>query len=113
MATLIACKSGVAHLEEPEFSYYLGALLRFAVRHLDASLWTSEGELVGTVLFTVTDDSGVGADYVRAVHARWASLTLEQTEAIRRFLDYVGAHSDRYRAEADRALAGYWSASAK
>jgi hypothetical protein len=107
---LIACKSGVAHLTEPEFSYYLGALLRFAVRHLDAALWTPEGELVGAVLFTVTDYSGARADYV---HARWASLTLGQTEVIRRFLDYVRTHSDRYRADADGALAGYWSAPAQ
>ena len=63
---LIQCRDGIAHLIEPEFGYYLGALLRFAVRHLDASIWTREGELVGSILYTVTACSGVTANYVRA-----------------------------------------------
>jgi hypothetical protein len=104
---LIECQDGVAHLVGLEFAYYLGALLRFAVRHLDARITTREWSLVGSVIFNVTNDLGVTEDYV---HARWASLSAPQIEAVRRFLDYIVARSDRYRVEASRALARYWNA---
>jgi hypothetical protein len=102
---LMECEDGIAHLWGTGFAYYLGALLRFAVRHLDAGRSSREEHLVWTVLFTVTRDSGM-IDYV---HELWASLSPEQAAAVRRFLEYVAARSDRYRADASRALERYWN----
>jgi len=54
---LVECRDGLAHLDEESFAYYLGGFLRFAVNHLDASLLSPEDELLGSVVFSVTQRS--------------------------------------------------------
>lgn len=105
---LMECEDGIPHLTAPEFAYYQGALLHFAVRHLDASIWTREGSLVGSVLFFLTTDPTEA--YGRSLHALWEALDATQTEVVRRFLEHVAARSDRYRSTASHALARYWNA---
>lgn len=102
---LIECRDGVAHLWGPELTYYLAALLRFAVRHLDAGIVARERSLAHAVLFLVTYDH---ADR-RAFDRRWAWLNAGQIEAVRSFLDYVAARSEQFRGDARRALDRYWN----
>jgi hypothetical protein len=90
-----------------EFAYYIGALLRFVVRYLDASIWTPEGSLVSSTMFSATDDrSPATADYV---YARWGALNEAQIKVVRTFLEHVAARSEQYRTDANRALGRYWS----
>lgn len=39
---LIECEPGLAHLIEESFTYYLGAFLSFAIRHLEADVLDKE-----------------------------------------------------------------------
>jgi hypothetical protein len=54
---LAECCNGVAHLDEPAFAYYLGALLSFGVRHADGDFLDLPGDLLSTVVFSVTNRS--------------------------------------------------------
>jgi hypothetical protein len=106
---LMECEAGISHLWGPEFAYYLGALLRFAVRHLEASIWTREGSLVSSIIHNVTNEPS--NERVRQyIHDRWGALDAAEIEVVRRFLDYVTARSHHYRTETSRALARYWNA---
>jgi hypothetical protein len=109
---LMECQDGISHLVGPEFRYYLGALLRFAARYLDAGIGTPEGSLVRTVLYSVTHQPGESESEWRLrqyVHARWATLDATQIKVVQRFLEYVAERSERYRMEANRALDRYWN----
>jgi hypothetical protein len=106
---LMECQVAISHLWASEFGYYLGALLRFAARHLDAGIWTREGSLVSTTVYNVVDEPT--DDRVRRyVHKRWGALNAARIAAVQAFLEYVVARSDRHGAEAGRALARYWNA---
>ena len=104
---LLACKEGISHLAVAEFAYYLGALLRFAVRHLNASTLTPEGSLVSSIMFHLTDRPEERVrDYV---HSRWEALDHVQTGVVRRFLKHVASHSGPYGHDANQALFYYWA----
>jgi hypothetical protein len=105
---LIECEAGLPHLAATEFSYYLGALLRFAVRHLDAPSLTPEGGLVSTIMFVLTHNPPVkAAEYVSRLWYEDA-LDVDQTEAVQQFLKYVTSHSGRFGERATFVLSRYW-----
>lgn len=105
---LIECEAGLPHLTATEFSYYLGALLRFAVRHLDAPSLTPEGGLVSTIMFVLTPNPPVNiAEYVSSLWYEDA-LNLGQTRAVQQFLKYVTFHSERFGDRAAFVLSRYW-----
>lgn len=103
---LMERRDAVAHLWGPTLTYYLGALLRFTVRHLDASILAREWELAHAVLFLTTYNHADRRDFDR----HWAWLNASQIEVVRSFLEHVAARSDGFRANASRALDRFWNA---
>lgn len=93
---LIECKAGIPHLTTVEFSYYLGALMRFAIRHLNASTLTPEGSLVSTVMFVLTNNPSVDSTAHASPLWYWGTLDHHQAEVVRTFLRYVTSHSRRF-----------------
>ncbi|HET6620500.1 MAG TPA: DUF6714 family protein [Dongiaceae bacterium] len=102
---LMECTDAIQHLWGPSLTYYLGALLRFAVRHLDANTMTREWDLVHSVIFLVTYKYADRRDFDR----HWAWLNANQIEVVRRFLEAVAARSERFQADATRALQRHWN----
>lgn len=103
---LMECQVGVSHLAGPTLTYYLGALLRFAVRYLNASESSREWSLVHRILFFLTYSHAERRDFERW----WAWLNANQIDVVRRFLEHVAARSERFRKDASRALDRYWTA---
>ena len=99
--TLIECGLGLAHLDEQSFVYYIAAFLRFAVKHIDASLLSPEGELLGTVVFSVTHTSNYNL-------ARLKHLNDAQIDCVIEFLRLVQERSKTHGADASKALVRYW-----
>jgi hypothetical protein len=102
---LMECKDAVAHLWGPGLTYYLGALLRFAVRHLDAGMRAREWDLVHSVVFLTTYKYAERRDFER----HWAWLNADQIEVVRGFLEWVAARSEQFRDDARRALERHWN----
>jgi hypothetical protein len=102
---LMECQDAVHHLWGSELTYYLGALLRFAVRHLDAERVPGESDLVHSVLFLMTYNYAERRDFDR----HWAWLNATQIAVVRSFLGYVTARSEQFRQDASRALQRHWN----
>ena len=100
-AALVECRDGLAHLDEESFAYYLGGFLRFAVNHLDASLLSPEGELLGSVVFSVTQRSNYNL-------RRLKCLTDDQIDTVVDFLRLVQERSETHGTYAEKALKRYW-----
>jgi len=98
---LVECRDGLAHLDEESFAYYLGGFLRFAVNHLDASLLSPEDELLGSVVFSVTQRSNYNL-------GRLKRLTDDQIDTVVDFLRLVQERSEAHGTDAEKALKRYW-----
>jgi len=99
--SLVACRDGLAHLTEESFAYYLGAFLSFAIRNIDANLVGLSGELLGSVVFSVTNRSNYNL-------GRLKRLSDAQIDCVIQFLAFVSQHSETHASAATKALARYW-----
>ncbi|HEV3157301.1 MAG TPA: DUF6714 family protein [Candidatus Baltobacteraceae bacterium] len=98
---LIECRDGLAHLNEESFAYYLGAFLRFAVRHVNAELVSPARDIVRSVIFSVTNRSKYNLQ-------RLKHLNDAQIDCVIAFLHFVEEESQTDAADAAKALARYW-----
>ena len=98
---LMECEDGVAHLDDESFAYYLGALLRFAVRHMAVDLLGKQARLVGTAFFSVTNRSNYNL-------SRLKRLNDAQIDCVIEFLRFVESHSEVHGSDAAKALKRYW-----
>jgi hypothetical protein len=106
-AALLECGDGLAYLDEKAFAYYLGAFLSFAVRHIDAPLSSAEGDLVDSIVFSVTSrcsynlrrlkrlsDPQIGAttDFLHLFQDRSESCGIDAVEALEHYWHTAEAH---------------------
>lgn len=100
-ATLTECQAALSHFDEESFRYYLPAFLLYAVRHINADILTEAGELVGSIVFSVTHRSNYNL-------ARYKRLTDTQIDAVIAFLHFVADAGTRESQYAQKALKRYW-----
>jgi hypothetical protein len=98
---LLECRDGVAHLSEESFAYYLGAFLKFAVVHVNACIVGREGELLNTVVFSLTHRSNCNL-------GRLKRLTDAQIDCVVQVLQFVAQESETHGTDAAKSLARYW-----
>jgi hypothetical protein len=104
---LIACEAAVAHLPDDAFTYYLPAFLSFAAKHVNVRWPRPEWELVGAVVFSITNRSPFNL-------ARFKRLTTLQRAVVVQFLEIVGSSTEQaHAADAEKALARYWKTDAE
>jgi len=99
--SLMECPCALSHLDEQSFIYHLPAFLTFAVRHVAAPFLTVEQDLVGSVVFAVTDRSPYSV-------ARHVLLTSPQRDAVVSFLQFIQSCGQRHGQDAQKALERYW-----
>jgi len=99
--SLMECSCALSHFDEQSFIYHLPAFLAFAVHHVAAPFLTVEQNLVGSVVFAVTDRSPYSV-------ARFVRLTPGQRAAVVSFLRFMQFHSQRHGEDAQKALERYW-----
>lgn len=100
-AALIECSCALSHFDEQSFCYHLPAFLRFAVLNVTAPSLSREQDLVGSVIFAVTNRSPYSL-------ARYALLTSAQRLTVVSFLQFMQIHSRQYGQYALKALERYW-----
>ena len=100
-AALLECGDGLAFLDEKSFAYYLGAFLCFAVRHRAALLSSAEGDLVDSIVFSVTNRCSYNL-------RRLKRLSEPQIGAVTDFLHLFRDRSESCGADAVEALEHYW-----
>jgi hypothetical protein len=106
-AEIEECDVVLAHMQAPEFQYYLPAYMTFAVRHFRVPIWKSDilGMTV-SALYPSTRDAGLR-------HYRLAQFSLfsrAQREAIVQFLRFVAENADFVRRpDAQKALERHWT----
>lgn len=98
---LCECREGLAHLDEESFVYYLGAFLRFAVKHARAQILDREGELLCTVVSSITDRSNYNL-------ARLKALNDSQISCVIAVLELLSKTSETHGADSLKALDRYW-----
>jgi hypothetical protein len=98
---LLECGDGLAYLDEKSFAYYLGAYLRFAVRHIDAPLSSAEGDLVDSIVFSVTSRCSYNL-------RRLKRLSEPEIAAVTDFLHLFQDRSESCGIDAVEALENYW-----
>ena len=103
---LIQCRDGIAHLLPESFRYYLGAFLRFSITHVKAECYSPQKDLLGSVIFSITNRSKYNL-------LRLACLDSCQAEAVAAYLRLVRDDSgpwaqDYYVDLAAKALKRYW-----
>jgi hypothetical protein len=100
-AALLECGEGLAYLDEKSFAYYLGAFLCFAIRHIDAPLSSVQGDLVDSIVFSVTSRCSYNL-------RRLKRLSEPQIDAVTGFLHLFEVRSDSCGIDAVEALEHYW-----
>jgi hypothetical protein len=100
-AALLECGDGLAFLDEKSFAYYLGAFLCFAVRHIDAPLSSVEGDLVDSIVFSVTSRCSYNL-------RRLKRLSEPEISAVTDFLHLLQNRSESCGIDAVEALEHYW-----
>jgi len=100
-ASLLEFNDALAHLDEEAFAYYLGAFLRFGVRHVAGKVLSREAELLCSIVFSVTHRSNYNL-------GRLKRLNDVQIECVARFLQFLVEFSSTHTTEAADALARYW-----
>jgi len=100
-AALLECGDGLAYLDEKSFAYYLGAFLCFAVRHIDAPLSSVEGDLVNSIVFSVTSRCSYNL-------RRLKRLREPEIDAVTDFLHLFQDRSESCGIDAFEALEHYW-----
>jgi hypothetical protein len=100
-AALLECGDGLAYLDEKSFAYYLGAFLCFAVRQIDAPLSSAEGDLVDSIVFSVTSRCSYNL-------RRLKRLSDPQIQAVTDFLHLFQDRSESCGIDAVEALEHYW-----
>jgi len=97
--TLAECQPALSHFDEDSFIYYLPAFLLYAANHISAGILTEAADVVGSVVFSVTDRSS------RRRHKR---LNDAQIDAVIAFLHFVVAAGGKESQYAQKALKRYW-----
>jgi len=100
-AVLLECGEGLAYLDEESFAYYLGAFLCFAIRHIDAPPSSEEGDLVDSIVFSVTSRCSYNL-------RRLKRLSNPQIDAVTRYLHLFQDRSETRSIDAVEALEHYW-----
>jgi hypothetical protein len=100
-AALLECGDGLAYLDEKSFAYYLGAFLCFALRHIDAPLSSVEGDLVDSIVFSVTSRCSYNL-------RRLKRLSEPEIGAVTDFLHLLQNRSESCGNDAVEALEHYW-----
>jgi hypothetical protein len=100
-AALLECADGLAYLDENSFAYHLGAFLCFAVRHVNAPLCSVEGDLVDSIVFSVTSRCSYNL-------RRLKRLSEPQISAVTDFLQLFQGRSESCGIDAVEALEHYW-----
>ena len=100
-AALLECGDGLAYLDEKSFAYYLGAFLCFALRHIDAPLSSAEGDLVDSIVFSVTSRCSYNL-------RRLKRLSEPEIGAVTDFLHLLQNRSESCGIDAVEALEHYW-----
>lgn len=100
-AALLECGDGLAYLDEKSFAYYLGAFLCFALRHIGAPLSSAEGDLVDSIVFSVTSRCSYNL-------RRLKRLSEPEIDAVTDFLHLLQNRSESCGIDAVEALEHYW-----
>lgn len=99
---LIACSLGLAHLSESGFVYYMPAFMSFACKYIKVAWPHKSRDLVGTVVFSLTNRSTYNLSRLK----RFSAL---QRDVVVRFLELVAqSRSDDDAVDAKKALVRYW-----
>jgi len=100
---LIQCQSALSHFDEESFVYYLPAYLRYAVRYCNVDVLHPTSELMGSAVFSVTDDSPHSL-------RRYKRLSTPQRAAVVCFLEFMSEHAEAFIASlAQKSLVRYWN----
>ncbi|KPF68397.1 hypothetical protein IP84_10155 [beta proteobacterium AAP99] len=100
-AELCAGLSALDHFDASSLHFYLPAYLRFSVRHVGADLLSAEGELLGSIVHTLTHKSAYNL-------ARLSGLADEQKHCVVSVLRWIAAHSQVYASDAQKGLDRLW-----
>ncbi|WP_029922486.1 DUF6714 family protein [Nevskia soli] len=98
---LIACSLGLAHLSESGFVYYIPAFMSFACKYIDVAWPHKSWELVGAVVFGLTNRSAYNL-------SRLKQFSTAQRDVVVQFLELVARSQSDDATEAKKALARYW-----
>jgi hypothetical protein len=100
------CGVVLAHMDAPEFQYYLPAYMRYSIRHADR--WSLKWEILAMTVSSL-HPSAYPMDVWHAVVAKYSLLTRAQRQAVVQFLGFVVHNAaDILRPDARDALEHDW-----
>src|SRR6185503_5323688 len=106
-AEIEECGVVLAHMEAPEFQYYLPAYMRYAVRHLHLDFW--KWEILAMTVASLHPSLYPMDVWPHAV-AKYSLFTRAQRQAATQFLRFVvESAADIFRPEAKDALERDWT----